>query len=197
MTSTQPITSVDAQTLKSWIDKREGLTIIDVRTSHEFSNLHIRGSYNVPLTTLAEHSEEIASRVGEHVVLVCQSGIRAGQAQQKLAPLGISTVAVLEGGINSFAKTDGDVVRGTQVWDIERQVRFAAGSLVLAGLAGGKFLSPKVRALSGIIGAGLTFSGVSNTCAMGKALSALPWNKTKPVPTKAETLSKLPSPKEN
>lgn len=81
MTSTQPITSVDAQTLKSWIDKREGLTIIDVRTSHEFSNLHIRGSYNVPLTTLAEHSEEIASRVGEHVVLVCQSGIRAGQAQ--------------------------------------------------------------------------------------------------------------------
>ena len=197
MTSAQPITSVDAQTLKSWIDNREGLTIIDVRTAHEFSNLHIRGSYNVPLTTLAEHSEEIASRIGEHVVLVCQSGIRAVQAQQKLAPLGISTVAVLEGGISSFEKAEGDVVRGPQMWDIERQVRFTAGSLVLAGLMGGKFLSPKVRTLSGIIGAGLTFSGVSNTCAMGKALSKFPWNKTKPVPTQEETLSKLPHPKEN
>nr|WP_053546021.1 rhodanese-like domain-containing protein [Corynebacterium deserti] len=177
------------------MDQREGLTVIDVRTAHEFSNIHIRGSYNVPLAMLAEHAEEIADRVGEHVVLVCQSGVRAVQAQQKLAPLGISTVAVLEGGVNGFAAAGGDVVRGSQVWDIERQVRFTAGSLVLASLLGGKFLSPKMVSLAGGIGAGLTVSALTNTCAMGKALSALPWNRTRPVPTKEETFSTLPDQK--
>ena len=31
--------------------------------------------------------------------------------------------------------------------------------------------------LAGAIGTGLTFSAATNTCAMGKALSAMPWNK--------------------
>ena len=86
----------------------------------------------------------------------------------------------------------GDVVKGKDRWDLERQVRLAAGSLVMLGLVGGKFVSPKVRMLAGAIGTGLTFSAATNTCAMGKALSAMPWNKAAQEPTRESAILQLP-----
>ena len=71
-------------------------------------------------------------------------------------------------------------------------MRLAAGSLVLAGLTGGRFASPKIRTLAGVIGAGLTFSAATNTCAMGKALSVMPWNKAATEPTPEDVLASLP-----
>uniref|UniRef100_UPI001890EE40 rhodanese-like domain-containing protein n=1 Tax=Dietzia sp. SYD-A1 TaxID=2780141 RepID=UPI001890EE40 len=44
------------------------LIVIDVRTGAEFSAVHVRGSYNVPLPLLAEHGEEFASRLPGQVV---------------------------------------------------------------------------------------------------------------------------------
>ena len=68
------------------------------------------------------------------------------------------------------------VRRGRQRWDLERQVRLVAGSLVLAGIVGSVFV-PELKYLSGFVGAGLTFAALSNTCAMGMALSKLPYNR--------------------
>jgi hypothetical protein len=84
------------------------------------------------------------------------------------------------------------VVKGKDRWDLERQVRLAAGSLVVLGLAGGKFISPRIRTLAGVIGAGLTFSAATNTCAMGRALSAMPWNKSATEPTRETAIMNLP-----
>ena len=66
--------------------------------------------------------------------------------------------------------------RGRQRWDLERQVRLVAGSLVLAGIAGSVFV-PGLKYVSGFVGAGLAFAAVTNTCAMGMALSKLPYNR--------------------
>ena len=126
------------------------------------------------------------------VVLVCQSGARAEQARQRLAKSGIDTAYVLTGGVPGFAAAGGDVVKGKDRWDLERQVRLAAGSLVVLGLAGGKFVSPKIRMLAGAIGTGLTFSAATNTCAMGQALSAMPWNKAAKEPTRESAILQLP-----
>lgn len=186
------ITAIEPATLRQWITDHEGLIVVDVRSAAEFESLHIRGSYNVPLPLLSEHTAELAERLGEHVVLVCQSGIRAEQARQRLGSVGVETAHVLTGGVSSFANVGGDVVRGAQRWDLERQVRLVAGSLVVTGLVGGKFLSPKLRTVAGAIGAGLTFSGVTNTCAMGKALSVMPWNKTTATPTAAQAINQIP-----
>ena len=123
--------------------------MIDVRSAAEFESMHIRGSYNVPLPLLSEHTDELAARLGSRVVLVCQSGARAEQARQRLAKSGIDTAYVLTGGAPGFAAAGGDVVKGKDRWDLERQVRLAAGSLVVLGLAGGKFVSPKIRMLAG------------------------------------------------
>ena len=84
---------------------------------------------------------------------------------------------VLTGGVPGFAAAGGAVVKGKDRWDLERQVRLVAGSLVVLGLAGGRFVSPKIRTLAGVIGTGLTFSAATNTCAMGMMLGKLPYNR--------------------
>ncbi|WP_182977045.1 rhodanese-like domain-containing protein [Arthrobacter cheniae] len=194
MTSASPtITTVSPQTLREWITEHEDLVVLDVRSAAEFESLHVRGSYNVPLPLLSEHAAELAERLGQRVVLVCQSGARAEQARQRLAGAGLDTAHVLTGGAPGFADAGGDVVRGSTRWDMERQVRMVAGSAVVLGLAGGRFVSPKLRALAGIIGTGLTFSAVSNSCAMGKALSAMPWNKTATEPTRESAILQIPA----
>ncbi|MFD1214212.1 rhodanese-like domain-containing protein [Arthrobacter sp. GCM10027362] len=173
--------------------RHEDLIVIDVRSAAEFESLHIRGSYNIPLSLLSEHTDELAERLGSRVVLVCQSGVRAEQARRHLAAAGIDTALVLTGGAPGFAAAGGDVVRGARRWDPERQVRMAAGTLVLTGLAAGRFISPRLRVLAGVIGAGLTFSAATNTCAMGKALARMPWNRTASEPTARTAIDQIPA----
>jgi rhodanese-related sulfurtransferase len=195
LTSPSPApTDVDAPALREWIDRHDDLIVLDVRSAAEFEGLHIKGSYNVPLPLLSEHADELAERLGRHVVLVCQSGVRAGQARTRLATAGLENSVVLTGGVPAFEAAGGDVVRGAQRWSLERQVRMAAGSLVLAGLVGGKLVSPKVSMVAGAIGAGLTFSAATNTCAMGNVLSRMPWNKTASEPTAQSAIAQLPRP---
>ena len=192
---TSPFTAISAlapETLRSWTDEHQDLVVIDVRSAAEFESKHIRGSYNVPLPLLSEHTDELAARLGSRVVLLCQSGARAEQARQRLAKSGIDTAYVLTGGVPGFAAAGGDVVKGKDRWDLERQVRLAAGSLVVLGLAGGKFVSPKIRTLAGVIGAGLAFSAATNTCAMGQAISAMPWNRSAKEPTRESAILQLP-----
>ncbi|MFE4082227.1 rhodanese-like domain-containing protein [Paenarthrobacter sp. YIM B13468] len=196
MTSSYPASAVTAlapEALQSWIKEHQDLVVIDVRSAAEFESMHIRGSYNVPLPLLSEHTDELAARLGSRVVLVCQSGVRAEQARQRLASAGIDTAYVLTGGAPGFAAAGGDVVKGKGRWDLERQVRLMAGSLVMLGLAGGRFVSPRIRTVAGVIGAGLTFSAATNTCAMGKAISALPWNKATKEPTRESAILQLPA----
>ena len=193
MASANPtVTELDAAALRELSATAEDLVIIDVRSAAEFESLHIRGSYNVPLPLLSEHSDRLAERLGGRVVLVCQSGTRAEQARGRLAGAGIDGAQVLAGGVPAFEAAGGDVVRGAQRWSLERQVRMAAGTLVVTGLAGGRFVSPKVRVLAGAIGAGLTFSAATNTCAMGQALARMPWNKAASEPTAASAIGQLP-----
>jgi len=59
---------------------------------------------------------------------------------------------------------------------IMRQVQIVAGSLVLIGTLLGVFVSPKFLFLSGFVGAGLLFAGITNTCAMAQLLAKLPYN---------------------
>ena len=72
------------------------------------------------------------------------------------------------------------LVRGKQVISLERQVRIAAGSLVLTGVILGWFVHPIFFGLSAFVGAGLVFAGVTDTCGMGLLLARMPWNRVSP-----------------
>lgn len=193
MTLTAPaLTDIDPHTLRERMEGHDDLIVLDVRSAAEFEGIHIKGSYNVPLPLLSEHADEVAERLDRHVVLVCQSGVRAGQARTRLNTAGLENAMVLTGGVPAFEAAGGDVVRGAGRWSLERQVRMAAGSLVLAGMLGGRLISPKVSVVAGAIGAGLTFSAATNTCAMGNVLSRMPWNKAASEPTSRSAIQQLP-----
>lgn len=177
LTDTTTTNVIDAETLKAWMARHDDVVVLDVRSAAEFGSLHIRGSYNVPLPLVAEHTEDVAQRVGRRVVLVCHSGVRAEQARQRLHEVGLDSAVVLDGGAAAYAAAGGDVVRGEQRWAMDRQVRLAAGTLVTTGLLAGELVSPKLRLLAGAVGAGLAFSAATNTCAMGAALAKMPWNR--------------------
>ncbi len=65
---------------------------------------------------------------------------------------------------------------GRPRWDLERQVRLVAGSIVLASILA-SVLVPGLKWVAGLIGAGLTVAALTNTCAMGMLLAKLPYNR--------------------
>jgi len=89
----------------------------------------------------------------------------------------VAGLCVIEGGIGAFAAAGGTTVKGRTVLSLERQVRIAAGILVLVGVLAGAFAHPGFLFVSGIVGAGLIFAGVTDWCGMGLLLARMPWNR--------------------
>ncbi len=125
---------------------------------------------------LREHRDEIIKHLDDEVVLVCRSGQRAAQAEETLRAAGLYNVHILDGGITAWEAKGFAVNRGAQRWDLERQVRLVAGSIVLTSILG-SIAAPKLKWLAAGVGGGLTFAALSNTCAMGMLLSKLPYNR--------------------
>lgn len=177
MTST-PIEArrLSVQTLQERLSSEDAPRVLDVRTPAEFETAHIPGSYNVPLDHLREHRAELRAHLDEDVVLVCRTGGRAEQAEKALAEVGLPGLRVLEGGMVAWESNGAPVNRGKQTWELERQVRLVAGSIVLSSVLG-SIVVPELKWVAGGIGAGLTFAALSNTCAMGMLLAKMPWNR--------------------
>lgn len=168
--------TLDTAQLRELIDSGRAPRLLDVRTPAEFESAHIPGAYNVPLDLLKEHREELRGHLDDDVVLICRSGARATQAERTLAGVGLPNVKVLTGGMLAWQAAAGPATRGTPRWDLERQVRLAAGTVVLASVVASVFV-PGAEWVAGVIGAGLTFAALSNTCALGMLLSKLPYNR--------------------
>jgi rhodanese-related sulfurtransferase len=176
MSTTTAPDRIDVSTARKWLQRTEPVTVIDVRSPAEFETARIYGSINIPFPIVEKHARQLVSRLGRDVVLVCQSGARATQAQQRLAGAGAEHLHVLHGGIAAFEAAGGQVVRARARWSLERQVRLVAGALVLASLAA-SLRTPKAGLLAGGVGAGLTLSALTDTCTMGRVLSAMPYNR--------------------
>ncbi len=149
--------------------------LLDVRSNGEFRTCHIPGAVNVPLDQVGRYRDQIVA-AGEPVVVVCQQGGRAKQAQDKLTEAGADGLHVLIGGMVAWQQAEGAVVKGEQRWGLERQVRLVAGLLVLLSILG-SLAVPGLKFVAGLVGAGLTFAAVSNTCMMGNVLARLPYNR--------------------
>jgi rhodanese-related sulfurtransferase len=150
--------------------------VLDVRTSGEFETAHIAGAYSVPLDLLREHRDEIRSHLDEHVVLVCQSGQRAAQAEEALHAAGLANVHILDGGMTAWQGAGFTVNRGAQRWDLQRQVRFVAGTIVALSILA-SIVVPGMKWLAFAMGAGLSITAITNTCLMGMMLAKLPYNR--------------------
>jgi rhodanese-related sulfurtransferase len=154
--------------------------LIDVRTPVEFAEVHVEGARLIPLDRLdpkAVMSGRNGSAHDEPLFVICQSGSRATKAVEKFRAAGFTNAISVEGGTTAWEKVGLPVVRGTtRVISLERQVRIAAGSLVLLGVLLGWLTHPAFFALSAFVGAGLVFAGITDWCGMGMLLAQMPWN---------------------
>ena len=175
-TSSRRPAALDAHTVQDWLASADGPRLLDVRSPAEFTTSHIPGSYNVPLDLLREHRDELRTHLSEDVVLVCRSGARASQAGTVLTDAGLENLHVLTGGITAWESAGGQLAVGAQTWELERQVRLVAGSIVLAGVLASTF-APWTKWISAGIGAGLSGAALTNSCTMGLVLSKLPYNR--------------------
>ena len=168
------IKEIDVRKIKQMMESGEH-QIIDVREFSEFNSERIEGAKLKPLSNLDKQATEIDT--SKPVYLMCRSGGRAKQAAEKLSKKGFSDVCVITGGMNAWTNANLPVIKGeSKVWSLERQVRFAAGSLVVVGVLL-SFVSPYFILLSAFVGAGLVFAAVTDTCGMAMALAKMPWNK--------------------
>jgi len=150
--------------------------VVDVREYVEFASGHIEGAQLAPLSKV-ECMAEVWPRE-QVLVLVCKAGGRAERARLRLAAKGFEALMVLDGGMDRWRLEGRPVVtEKRQPWALERQVRIAAGSLVLLTLALALMASKMWLVGTGLVGGGLVFAGVSNFCLMASVLGRLPWNR--------------------
>jgi rhodanese-related sulfurtransferase len=174
-------TTITPQELQKRRDAGQPVELIDVRTPVEFREVHVEYAHNVPLDQF-DASALVAKRNGhsaQPLYVICRSGNRAKQAADKLVAAGAQEVVNVEGGTVACEAAGLPVVRGKKAMSLERQVRIAAGSLVLIGAVLGFFVHPYFIGLAAFVGAGLIFAGVTDTCGMGMLLARMPWNQVK------------------
>ena len=176
--------NVSTITPQELFEHRKGngkLDLIDVRTPLEFREVHVEFARNVPLDRLdpAALMQSRNASQDEPLYLICRSGSRGRQACEKFLAAGFTNVVNVEGGTLACVESGLPVIRGKKAISLERQVRIAAGLLVLLAALLGWLVHPAFTGLSALVGAGLVFAGVTDTCGMGMLLARMPWNQVK------------------
>ena len=148
--------------------------LVDVREPSEVRAERLPRATRVPLSAFDRHAHAVDQ--GRPAYLLCRSGKRAAQAAQRLHALGHPDVRVLEGGIQAWISAGLPVERGSGgVWSLERQVRFVAGSIVFLASLLAALVHPAFVGVTGLVGAGLAFAGLTDSCGMAMVLARMPW----------------------
>jgi rhodanese-related sulfurtransferase len=153
--------------------------LVDIREPDEFARSHVKGAQSHPLSIWEK--AHLSIDPDADVIFTCRSGMRTAGACDRLAARVNGDAFVLDGGLDAWAKAGLPVETNADApMEIMRQVQIAAGSLVLIGVVLGFLVAPAWFALSGFVGAGLTFAGISGFCGMARLLMLAPWNRVKP-----------------
>ncbi len=161
--------------------------LVDVRMPGEFAAFHATGAVNHPLDRL-DPAAVIRSRRGAAdapIYLLCLGGSRASTAAERFAALGMANTVVVEGGTRAWREAGLPTVVGKGAISLDRQVRIVAGALVATGCVLGFAVTPWWHLLSGFVGGGLVFAGITDICGMGLLLARMPWNRAPAAPPKA------------
>lgn len=156
---------------------RRGAVLIDVRDADEHARERIPGARHHALSRI---DVETPVRRGDDILIFhCRSGARtSGNAGRLAAAAQDCQAYILEGGLNAWKKAGLPVTLDRrQPIELMRQVQIAAGMLILFGVLLGAFVAPGFYALSGFVGAGLLFAGVTGFCGMARLLAVMPWNR--------------------
>lgn len=150
----------------------QGAALIDIRAADEHARSRIPGAKNLPLGSALDIGDAPA------VIFHCRSGMRTDAHAASLAASSPCEAYLLEGGIDAWRAAGLPVITDAKApLEIMRQVQITAGLLVLTGVILSLTVSQAWIGLSGFVGAGLTFAGISGWCGMAKVLALMPWNR--------------------
>lgn len=148
--------------------------IIDVRSPEERSDERIQGTINIPLARIGEQLDLLKRY--DAVYVHCGSGDRSKKVCQELTAEGLENVINVKGGVSDWVRKGHQVI-ATNKLSITRQVRIAAGLLVVLGVGLAYLLHPLYLLITLFVGCGLVFAGVTGKCGMAAVLLYMPWNK--------------------
>ena len=152
-----------------------GAVLVDIREPDEFARAHVSGAHSQPLSTWEQAGFSVDP--GTDVIFTCRTGMRTAGACDRLAARIEGAAYVLDGGLEAWTKAGLPIEQDRKApLEINRQVQITAGLLILAGVILGFLVGPPWFGISAFVGAGLTFAGVTGTCAMARLLMLAPWN---------------------
>ncbi len=93
---------VDAQKVYDNLSSGKDVTILDVRTPHEYSRGFIKGSINIPLQDLPQKIGEKIKNKDRTIYVYCLSGSRSLSAANLLVKMGYKNVFSMTSGLLSW-----------------------------------------------------------------------------------------------
>jgi rhodanese-related sulfurtransferase len=168
------INVITPEDLKNKMDQ-EDLLLVDVREKDEHDFEHIEGDMLIPLSELTANK---LPHTDKTIVFYCRSGMRSQSAYLKILADNEHLVAYsLKGGIEGWKACQLPVVKNKKSIPIIRQVMIVAGFLSFTGVVLGKSYDESFYYLSGFVGLGLMFAGITGWCGMAIILGKMPWNR--------------------
>jgi Rhodanese-related sulfurtransferase len=171
------VRTITPQQLNELKSSGQEVLLIDVRTPIEFQEVHVEFARNIPLNRL--ETDAVLSKQADPerpIYFICRSGSRGRQACERLKTLGVTNAVNVDGGTLAWEQAGFPVIRGKKAISLERQVRIAAGTLILTSITLAILIHPYWIGLAAFVGAGLIFAGVTDYCGMGLLLARMPWN---------------------
>jgi rhodanese-related sulfurtransferase len=107
-----PVITTDE--VKSFIDRKENMVIIDARTPEEYKDAHIPGAVNIPEKGFEQAVAQLPADKRILLVFYC-NGVKCGKSKrvaQKVAPLGYTTILVYQEGIPVWEERNLPLVTG-------------------------------------------------------------------------------------
>lgn len=177
--SINAVREVEPALVANWLRRGECI-VCDVREPDEHAAERIDGTTLRPLSKLDLSGLKQAS---PRVVFHCKAGKRSAEAAARaLAALPGVEICTMVGGIEAWKKANLPTIRRSQLirMPLLQQTQLAIGLVTLTGLGLGFFVHPAGYLLSALMGAGLTFAGITGFCGLMNVLAVMPWNR---VPT--------------
>jgi len=105
-----PIKQLTAIELKTKMQAKESLFLLDVREPFEFAHARIEGSVPIPLDQIPARLKELD--MDQEIVVICHHGMRSMQAANFLTQVGFDNISNLVGGIDAWSlQCDSSVAR--------------------------------------------------------------------------------------
>jgi len=109
------VATVDAVTLRTWLNDAEEIALFDVREAGQFGEGHLFFAVPLPYSRLELDVTRLAPRRDVRVVLVDDGDGIAGKAARRLASLGYTQVSVLAQGVHGWSAAGYTLFKGVNL----------------------------------------------------------------------------------